>query len=443
METARDFPAAGGRNYLLTSRRPGVGNAARMRLFLRFLPGLALLPAFASAAEPVAPAAPAPVAALPAAETAATDILEHFVDWLQLRIFPDGSHGELIHGIACGVLLIGAILLRRFITQIIFSWLKRLAAKTETTLDDKLFPALEAPAATLVMVCGIFAALTVLKLSPTVDHLIANGAKVSLLTVFFWGILRAGGAVLDHFQEIGHERQMSIAHFMPLIKRTLAVFVIIFGVLMVVKSLGVDVGAVLAGLGIGGLAFAFAAQDTIANLFGSFVVVMDQPFKVGEVVKIGAQTGTVEDIGLRSTRIRLVDRSLVVMPNKMVASEAVINLSKFTSRRVEQTLSLTYDTKPEQMEAILVDLRQLILNEKEVDPASVIVFFTTLGASSLDLLVAYVATSPDNLAHLKLKERLNLAFMRAVTARGLAFAFPTRTVRLEGPVAKPLVEKKA
>ena len=413
-----------------------------MPLSARCLPAFALLPAMAAAAPALAPAAAAPVPAPPAAEAVATDILEHFVDWLQLRIFPDGSHGELVHGIACGVLLLAAILLRRFITNIIFRWLKRLAAKTETTLDDKLFPALESPVATLVMVCGIFAALTVLKLSPVVDHLIANGAKVSLLIVVFWGVLRAGGAVLDHFQEIGHARQMSIAHFMPLIKRTLAVFVIIFGVLMVVKSLGVDVGAVLAGLGIGGLAFAFAAQDTIANLFGSFVVVMDQPFKVGETVKIGAQTGTVEDIGLRSTRIRLIDRSLVVMPNKMVAAEAVVNLSHFTARRVEQTLALTYDTKPEQMEAILGDLRQLILSEQEVDASSVVVFFTQLGASSLDILVAYVATSPDNLAHLKLRERLNLAFLRAVTARGLAFAFPTRTVQLEGPVAKALVEKK-
>jgi len=172
-----------------------------MHLSARFLSALALLPAMAAAALASAPVAtPVPVPAPPAAETVATDILEHFVDWLQLRIFPDGSHGELVHGIACGVLLLAAILLRRFITNIIFSWLKRLAAKTETTLDDKLFPALESPVATLVMVGGIFAALTVLKLSPAVDHLIANGAKVSLLTVVFWGVLRAGGAGLDHFQ---------------------------------------------------------------------------------------------------------------------------------------------------------------------------------------------------------------------------------------------------
>lgn len=406
-----------------------------MLRFTRFLPGLVLLPALASAAP--APAVPAPVP--PAAETGATDPLEHFVDWLQLRIFPDGTHGDLVHWLACGVLLLAAILLRRFITSIIFNWLKRLAAKTETTLDDKLFPALESPVATLVMVGGIFAALTVLKLSPAVDRLIATGAKLSLITVVFWGLLRAGGAVLDHLEELGHARKLAIAHFMPLIKRTLAACVIVFGVLMAVKSLGVDVGAVLAGLGIGGLAFAFAAQDTIANLFGSFVVVMDQPFKVGEVVKIGAQTGTVEDIGLRSTRIRLMDRSLVVMPNKLVAAEPVVNLSKFAARRVEQTLGLTYATSPEKMEGFLRELRELIRGEPGVDPATVLVTFSAFSASSLDVLVVYNTTGPDLLPWLMLRERLNLAIMRLVASHGLSFAFPTQTLQLTGPAVDQLL----
>jgi MscS family membrane protein len=409
-----------------------------MHRFFRLFAGLSLLPVLAAAAAP----APVPsIPELPAVEGPTTDLLERFVDWLQFRIFPDGSHGDLVHWLACGVLLLAAVLLRRFITNIIFKGLKRLAAKTETTLDDKLFPALETPTAALVMVGGIFAALTVLKLNPAMDRLIVYGAKASLITVVFWGILRAGGAVLDHLEEIGHGRQLVIAHFMPLIKRTLAAFVIVFGVLMVVKSLGVDVGAVLAGLGIGGLAFAFAAQDTIANLFGSFVVVMDQPFKVGETVKIGAQTGTVEDIGLRSTRLRLVDRSLVVIPNKLVAAEPVVNLSRFTSRRVEQTLNLTYTTTPAQMEVFVADLREVIHREKQVDPASIVVAFHQMGTSSLEILVVYATLSPDFLAHLQLRERLNLAFLRVVAARGLAFAYPTHTLQLESATARALLPK--
>ena len=168
---------------------------------------------------------------------------------------------------------------------------------------------------------------------------------------------------------------------------------------------------------------------------------MDQPFKVGDAVKVGASTGTVEDIGLRSTKIRLLDRSLVIIPNKSVASEAIINLSRFTQRRIEQTLGLTYDTTPEQMEQLLAELRTLLCQEPEVDPASVLVTFNNLGPSSLDILVIYTTVSPDAGASLRLKERLNLAIMRAVAARGLAFAFPTQTVHLPAPVVEKLAPK--
>ncbi|MBS0663864.1 MAG: mechanosensitive ion channel family protein [Verrucomicrobia bacterium] len=389
-----------------------------------------LLPGVAAFAADAADAAAATPSAAPARvqPREVTDLLERFVSWLH-HFFPAIDDG-LFHWIACGVLFIAAILLRHLITNVIFFYLKKLAEKTETTLDDKLFPALESPAATLVMVLGIFGSLTVLQLSEQVDRLINNGALIAVLSVLLWGVIRAGGAVLDHLEEMAHQRKMTVATFMPLIKKTLFVMTVIIGIIIIADSLGAKVGALLTSLGIGGLAFALAAQDTIANLFGSFVVVMDQPFKVGDVVKIGSSTGTVEDIGLRSTKIRLFDRSLVVLPNKAVAAESIVNLSRFTGRRTEQTLGLTYDTRPEQMEAILADLRQLISGDPEVDPASVVVFFSGFSASSLDIQVIYTTFSPDILASLRLKERLNLAIMRAVNARGLSFAFPTQTVHL-------------
>ena len=178
------------------------------------------------------------------------------------------------------------------------------------------------------------------------------------------------------------------------------------------------------GLGIGGLAFALAAQDTIANLFGSIVVAIDQPFKLGETVKIGAHVGTVEDIGLRSTKLRLVDKSLIIIPNKTVSSEAIVNLSRFTGRRVEQVLALTYATKPAQLEALVQEIGDLIRREAEVNPTSVMVYFRDLSPSSVDLWLVYVAQDADFQKHMALRQRLNLAFMRAVEARGLAFAFP-------------------
>jgi len=362
----------------------------------------------------------------------APDFLEHLVDEI-LGLFNVRNSGNTATRYVISLLLIVvALLLRRVVTGFVFNRLKKLAAKTTTTLDDKLFPALEAPAGTFVVLVGLFAALKVLKLSASSDQAIGYGSTVAFSLVLFWGLLRAFNALLDHAQEIAVQRKLGVAAFMPWIKKTLVVIFVIFGVLLTAQSLGADVKAFLAGLGIGGLAFALAAQDTIANVFGSIVVAIDQPFKIGEMVKIGSSTGTVEDIGLRSTKIRLLDRSLVIIPNKTVAAESVTNLSRFTARRVEQTLGLTYDTSPEKMETFVRELRELIRKEPGVDPASVLVTFAAFSASSLDVLVVYMTTAPDALPWLMLREHLNLAIMRLVAAHGLSFAFPTQTLQING-----------
>ncbi len=425
------------------------------RFFLLILTaGTLAWAASAGAAEPAAPPPPpasdAQAASVNAAAAVASghasvrtpDFLEHLVD-IVLEIFNVRSSGEntTTHYVISALLLACAFLLRRVVTGIIFHQLKKLAAKTETTLDDKLFPALEDPVATFVMVTGIFAALKVLKLSETTDLYLGYGSTVAFSLVIFWGLLRAFNAILDHAQEVALERQMGVAAFMPWIKKTLVAIFVVLGVLLTAQSVGIDVKTFLAGLGIGGLAFALAAQDTIANLFGSIVVAIDQPFKIGETVKIGASEGIVEDIGLRSTKLRTPAKNLIIVPNKTVAAEAIINNSRFIQRRVEQVLGLTYDATADQIEAIVEEFRQIILREAEVDPASVIVYFRDYSASSLDISLVYLTKSPDNLKHLQLRQRINLSIMRAVAARGLSFAYPTQTMHLDGPVVKQIAEK--
>jgi len=374
--------------------------------------------------------------------TRTPDFLEHLVDSVLGAFNVRTSENTVTHYVIAALFLVGAVLLRRVVTNILFHYLKKVAAKTETTLDDKLFPAMEQPAATFIMVTGIFAALKVLKLSESTDHYLAAGSTVAFSLVIFWGLLRALDAILDHAHEIAREKQMGVAAFMPWIKKSVVAIFVVLGVLLTIQSLGYNVSTILQGLGIGGLAFALAAQDTIANLFGSIVVAIDQPFKVGETVKIGANQGTVEDIGLRSTKIRLTDKSLVIVPNRTVSNEAIVNLSRFTGRRVEQVFGLTYDAKPDQLEALVAEMRGIINAEAEVSAKDTHVYFRDLNASSLDIWVVYVAKQPDFAAHMALRQRLNLAIMRAVEARGLSFAYPTTVMHLDGPVAKQLVGGK-
>ena len=414
---------------------------ATLTLLMSTLGALAQ-PAKTTDAAEAARTALAATVATSRADVRSPDLLEHIVD-VFLRFFNVTSSGNTaIHYAISAVFIVGAILLRRFLTTIFFNQLKKLAAKTETTLDDKLLPALESPVATFVMVTGIFAALKVLKLSETADHSIAAGSTVAFSMVIFWGLLRAFDAIIDHAAEIAKVKQMGIAAFMPWIKKSLIAVFVVVGTLMIVQSLGYNVSTILQGLGIGGLAFALAAQDTIANLFGSIVVAIDQPFKIGETVKIGTHTGTVEDIGLRSTKIRLIDKSLVVMPNKLVSSEAIVNLSRSTQRRVEQVVGLTYDTTPDQLAVIVEDFRGILLADAEVDPTSVMVFFRDLSASSLDVWVVYASREADLKEGFALKQRMNLAIMRAVAARRLSFAYPTSVMHLDGPVAKAIAGGK-
>lgn len=379
----------------------------------------------AGATQPYAAAA-----TLSNAGNASPDLLEHLVDTALERFDVPSEGNTITHFVVAALFLLGALLLRRVVTRIIFGQLKKLAARTRTTLDDKLLPVLESPLATFIMLAGIFSALNVLKLPAANDRLIGYGSTVAFSLVLFWGLLCAFDTLLEHARQIAQEKQMGVAAFMPWIKKTLITLFVVFGVLMVMQSLGFDVKALLAGLGIGGLAFALAAQDTLANLFGSIVVAIDQPFKMGETVKIGAHTGTVEDIGLRSTKIRLVDRSLVIIPNKLVSAEAIVNLSRFKSRRVEHTIALTYGATATQLEGIVTDIRTLINAEPEVNAADTLVYFRDFNASSLDLWLVYVTKDPDFAKQMALRQRVNLGIMRAVAARGLALAFPTQTVHV-------------
>jgi MscS family membrane protein len=377
------------------------------------------------------------------AVAAATGLIERIVD-AALEFFNVDENGNaLAHYGVAAFFLIMTLLLRRLIPAILIKRLHKWGGGTRTGLRLRLLPVLETPAGVFVSLLGIFCALNALKLSELTRYYIDLAATVSFSLVIFWSVLRVANALLDHLHQVALDRHLDIAPFMPWIKKALITLFVVFGVLLIAQSLGADVKAFLAGLGIGGLAFALAAQDTIANLFGSVVVALDQPFKIGEAVQIGSVSGTVEDIGLRSTKIRKGDMSLVVMPNKTVATESVNNQSRFTQRNVDQAIGLPYDTAPEKITAVIDDIRRIILGEGEVAPGSVQVYFRSFGASSLDLWFTYNTKGPDFQKHMALRERINLAIMRAVAARGLALAFPTQTIVLDGPAARQMAEKKS
>jgi MscS family membrane protein len=211
----------------------------------------------------------------------------------------------------------------------------------------------------------------------------------------------------------------------------------------VIQNLGYSVSSLLAGLGIGGLAVALAAQESLGNFFGSISIIADRPFKVGDWIQVGDRVdGDVEEIGLRSTRVRTWSKSQLTIPNKVMAGEIIENWSRMPKRRVKQIVGVTYETKPEDMGALVEDIRELLRADEDVHQEFILVNFTDFGASSLDILVYYFTKTTKWLEHMDVRQRINLKIMKAVNARGLSIAFPTRTVYFEGDIASQMASNK-
>jgi MscS family membrane protein len=366
--------------------------------------------------------------------------LLRLVGWLQARFFPEAMDDTTARWIAALLIVLVAILLGRFVVGIVFSRLKKLMAKANNQL---MLPALEPPAATLLILLGFIAALSIVPIWEEVPRLVRLGEQGALTAVVLWGIACAGGAVIDHFAVGARARRLQIAAFIPLIKRTVVSFFVVFSILVVLESLGFEVKTFLTGLGIGGLAFALAAQDTIANMFGSFVVVMDQPFFVGEYIRILNFEGTVEEIGLRSTRLRTGQRTQVVIPNKTVATEVINNFTRMPQRRVDATIGVTYDSPPESIQLALADIRALLRADPGVDQTLVVVSLADFSDTSLRVQILYYTADPDWEAHMALRERINLGILRAFAGRGVTLAYPNPVIRLDAAAAQKIANGPA
>ncbi|MBW2463158.1 MAG: mechanosensitive ion channel family protein [Deltaproteobacteria bacterium] len=225
-------------------------------------------------------------------------------------------------------------------------------------------------------------------------------------------------------------------HLVPLVRRTTKVMVVGIGIIFVLQNMDVDVTSLLAMGTVGTLAISFAAKDMVSNFFGSGSIVTDQPFHVGDWVVIGSVEGVVEEVGMRSTRVRTFYNSLITLPNSTITVTAVDNYGVRKYRRCSVVLNLTYDTTPEQMQAFCDGVRAVLKANPTVRKDMYEVHFTAFGAASLDVMVYFffeVATWSD-----ELRERHNvyLEFLRLAKELGVEFAFPTQTLHL-GSVAAP------
>ena len=288
------------------------------------------------------------------------------------------------------------------------------------------------PLGLAVVILGIYFALEVLSLPSGIT--LWTGRLFLALIVFdvMWflfglvdGAAEATGAIAEKT-----ESQLD-DQLIPLLRKVAKIVVSALAIVFLLQAMGYPVGGLLAGLGIGGIALALAAQDTVAGVFASVAIFLDRPFMVGDFISVGGLIGTVEEIGIRSTRLRTVEKTLVSIPNKILMDERIDNWSMRPMRRVSLTLGVTYETNADQMEKLLEDIRSCLAANTDVDDEMILVNFTEFGDSSLDVQCIFFLRTVDYAEWLRMRERINLDLMRVVADDGLSIAFPSTSVYIE------------
>ncbi len=228
----------------------------------------------------------------------------------------------------------------------------------------------------------------------------------------------------------------------PFIKDVVKVLVTLFGFLFILGIVfNFNITAILGGLGLGGLAIALAAQDTLGNLFGSFTVFTDKPFMVGDLIDHKGIVGTVEKVGFRSTRIRTLDKSYVTVPNKDLVTNPLTNITESTHRRARFLIGVVYSTKPATLKKIVAEIREFLLNHPETNDSPLVRFFE-YGDSSLNILVTYLVNTADYDFYTSVMEEVNYKIYEIVEANGSSFAFPSSSLYLETPLPQSEMQMK-
>lgn len=348
--------------------------------------------------------------------------------------------------IALPVLMLLALLASRLVSRVTLALASRAAAMTRTEWDDAVLARIGGPFTFALTLGTTWLVLPWLALYAPAEAFVHRGLRGGLFVVFFWTLQR----MIDVVRQVisaspwGREHPASRS-LLPLGARVGKVVLFAIAIVALLSEMGYPVTSLVAGLGIGGLAIALAAQKTVENLFGAFSIGADQPFREGDLVRIEDFIATVEYIGLRSTRFRTADRTLISIPNGKLAEMRLESLAARDRLRLFCVLGLVYDTRADQVRQVLAGFKAILTTHPHVWPEGISVRLRSLGASSLDIEITAWFQTNDYAVFMGWREEVLLAFMEEVEKAGTSFAFPTQTIHFakSAPVAMATVEAKA
>lgn len=327
------------------------------------------------------------------------------------------------------LIILGAIIIVKLLSLLGKKVIKPFVTGTDNHLDDVIFYSLEAPVKFAIILLGIWIAIHRLVYPDSFVKVVDNAYSILIVLDITWFFGRLFSSLLQVYW--GKQSNGQANKMMPIIKRTILVIVWLIGIVMALSNVGVNISALLGTLGIGGIAFALAAQDTVKNVFGAFTILTDKPFSIGDTIRVDSYEGTVVDVGVRSTKIMNYDKRIITFPNYKITDTSIVNISSEPVRRVVLNLGLTYDTTSEKMKEALELLKSIPKRVENVssNPSDIVAVFTEYSDSALVIMYIYFIEKQGDI--LGVTSNMNMEILAAFNKAGLNLAFPTRTVYIQ------------
>lgn len=330
------------------------------------------------------------------------------------------------------IILVVFMAFKMLVKKYLFPLLHRLVSKTQNQLDDKLVTAFETPVEWIIVTAGIYLALKVLIFNPQIGAAVLVVYRSLLVGLVAWGLYKLTSTNFLFTEEF--KNKYDIDHVLiPLLSSSTRFVIVALAIVIIIQELGYEVNGLLAGLGLGGLAFALAAKDALANIFGGIVIIIDKPFSIGDWVESPSVEGTVEDISFRSTKIRAFDQSLITIPNNKLANEAITNYTRMGKRRITFHLGVTYDTSRVKLEECVKTIKTMLLSHPEIHPETILVYFDVFNDSSLDIFIYFFTNTTNWEKYLQVRQDVNFKIMTILEDLEISVAFPSRSIYFENP----------
>ena len=339
-----------------------------------------------------------------------------------------------------GIILVGLIfqrLLSKLLTLFVFKFLQKYSKGVGY---DKLLVLLKKPMGIFIILVSIYFAFDRLSFPPewnlvSIDNfglrlILYRSFQILLISTVTWILLRVidfFGLVLMYRASLTESKTDD--QLVPFLKESIKVILVILSIFFTFGAVfKLNVASLIAGLGIGGLAIALAAKESLENLLGSFTIFLDKPFVIGDLIQVGDVMGHVEKIGFRSTRIRTMEKSYVTLPNKKLVDGELDNLSLRTQRRAMFNIGLTYETSSEQLKSIVSEMQNYIDAHSHTLNGETRVRFHDINSNSINIMVVYFVDTMEYDVYLNVREEINYKIIEIVAKNGSSFAYPTQTV---------------